>query len=57
VTTHCGQFGGEGFVYAPTGELIAQTSAVDPVAIVEIDLELVKEAQADYPCYVPELRD
>ena len=44
-------------MYAPNGELIAQTSAVDPVAVVEIDLELVQQAQADYPCYVPELRD
>jgi N-carbamoylputrescine amidase len=55
--TRCSRFGGEGFVHAPNGELIAQTSALDPVAVVDIDLELVKRAQADYPCYVPELHD
>jgi N-carbamoylputrescine amidase len=49
------QFGGGGFVYAPNGELIAQTSASSPVVVVEIDLELVRQAQADYPCYVDEL--
>jgi predicted amidohydrolase len=49
------QFGGGGFVYAPGGELIAQTSSSDPVAMVEIDLDMVARAQADYPCYVPEL--
>jgi N-carbamoylputrescine amidase len=49
------QFGGEGFVYAPDGEMIAQTSGSDPIAVVEIDLDMVKRTQADYPCYVPEL--
>ena len=51
-----GLFGGEGFVYAPSGELIATTSAVNPIAIVEIDLSLVATAQRAYPCYVLEIQ-
>lgn len=50
-----GLFGGEGFVYAPDGELVAKTSASSPVAFVEIDLDLVKKAQSEYPCYLSEL--
>lgn len=49
------RFGGEGFVYAPGGELLAVTSASDPLAVVDLDLNLVEQARADYPCYVPEL--
>jgi N-carbamoylputrescine amidase len=49
------RFGGGGFVYAPNGELIAQTSASHPVVVLEIDLEQVAQAQIDYPCYVDEL--
>jgi len=49
------RFGGRGFAYAPGGELLAETSARDPVRVVEVDLALVTAAQADWPCYVPEL--
>lgn len=48
-------FGGRGFAYAPGGELIAETSPANPVAVVDVDLALVAGAQADWPCYVPEL--
>lgn len=51
-----GLFGGEGFVYAPSGKLIATTSAVNPIAIVDIDLGLVATAQRAYPCYVLEIQ-
>jgi N-carbamoylputrescine amidase len=32
------QFGGAGFVFSPTGELLAQTSVVHPVVTVDLDL-------------------
>lgn len=49
------QFGGGGFAYAPQGRLLAVTTDADPVKIFELDLEEVLSAQADYPCYVPEI--
>lgn len=47
-------FGGRGFAYAPGGEMIAATSASDPFQVIDIDLGLVAEAQADWPCNVAE---
>ena len=47
-------FGGTGWIIDPSGDLIAQTSETSPVAFHEIDTALVKQAQADYPCYVKE---
>jgi N-carbamoylputrescine amidase len=49
------QFGGEGFAYTPTGELLQETSEELPFIGVHIDLDLVRRAQRSYPCYVPEL--
>ena len=49
------QFGGRGFAYSPTGELLTETTAATPVVSVDIDLALVAEAQRNYPCYVREL--
>lgn len=49
-----GGFGGKGFALAPTGELIAETDAEDPVRSIEIDLTEVRRAQASYPCYLRE---
>jgi len=48
-------FGGGGFAYSPTGELLHETSDGLPLATVQIDVELVKRAQRQYPCYVREL--
>ena len=48
-------FGGRGFAYSPTGELLAETSEAVPFACVNIDLKQVSEAQRSYPCYVREL--
>jgi N-carbamoylputrescine amidase len=48
------RFGGRGWVVDPTGEVVAQTSSRTPVVGYELDLDLVREAQADYPCYVEE---
>ncbi len=47
-------FGGAGWIIDPEGDLVAQTSAVSPVAFYEIDTEFVARAQREYPCYVEE---
>jgi N-carbamoylputrescine amidase len=49
-------FGGCGFAYSPTGELLAETSASTPFICIEIDLNRVAEAQERYPCNVLELK-
>jgi N-carbamoylputrescine amidase len=49
------QFGGGGFAYAPQGQLLAVTSASDPLRMLELDPSKSASAQSDYPCYVPEL--
>jgi N-carbamoylputrescine amidase len=48
-------FGGRGFAYSPTGELIGETSDSVPLITIEIDKAAVAEAQRNYPCYVREL--
>lgn len=49
------RFGGRGFAYSPTGELICETTEALPLLCVEIDKALVAEAQRNFPCYVREL--
>jgi N-carbamoylputrescine amidase len=49
------RFGGAGFAYSPTGELLQETTDAAPFAMVAIDLDLVRCAQRGYPCYVREL--
>jgi N-carbamoylputrescine amidase len=48
-------FGGRGFVYSPTGELLAETSSSTPLVSIDVDVTRVAEAQSGYPCYVREL--
>lgn len=48
-------FGGLGFAFAPSGELIAETSPQNPVCSITVDLAAVRHAQASYPCYLREL--
>lgn len=48
-------FGGRGFIYAPGGELLFETSSTTPFACVEIDFACIANAQENYPCYVREL--
>lgn len=48
-------FGGAALIYAPGGELLAKTSAEQPLATVELDFDLVRQAQQDWPCNVPEI--
>jgi N-carbamoylputrescine amidase len=47
-------FGGAGWVIAPGGEVVAESSATTPVVFHEIDTAAVERAQKDYPCYVKE---
>jgi N-carbamoylputrescine amidase len=49
------RFGGVGFAYSPTGDLLQETSDASPCISVEIDLDLVRGAQVSYPCDVAEL--
>ena len=49
------QFGGGGFAYAPHGRVLAVTSSANPVQTLELDPDMPKVAQQEYPCYVPEL--
>ena len=48
-------FGGRGFVYSPTGALLGETSNAMPFLSANIELDLVAEAQHNYPCYVREI--
>lgn len=48
------EFGGAGWIIDPSGEVVAETSAANPVALHEIDTDLVSRAQKEYPCYVEE---
>lgn len=48
-------FGGQGFMYSPTGELQCETSNVMPFLCEHIDLALVADAQRNYPCNVREI--
>jgi len=50
-------FGGRGFVYAPGGELLGETSDATPLLRVTLDTALVAEAQRNYPCNVRELEN
>jgi N-carbamoylputrescine amidase len=49
------RFGGVGFAYSPGGDLLQETSDEQPCISIRIDLDLVRRAQREYPCYVPEL--
>jgi N-carbamoylputrescine amidase len=49
------RFGGAGFAYSPTGDLLQETTDALPLATVKIDLDLVRQAQRGYPCYIREL--
>ena len=45
-------FGGLGFAFSPTGELIAQTSSAEFVMTFELDPTASRKQKANYPCYV-----
>ncbi len=47
-------FGGVGMAFAPDGGLIAETSAMKPLAVIEVDIERTRAQKVKYPCYVSE---
>lgn len=49
------EFGGCGWIFDPSGDLIAGTTTDHPVVSAEIDSGRVEAAQREYPCYVGEL--
>jgi N-carbamoylputrescine amidase len=49
------EFGGRGAIFDPQGDLIVETSTQQPVAVVELDMDRVVQAQKSYPCYIAEL--
>ena len=49
------EFAGKGWIIAPNGDVIAETSSEEPVVTAELDVSLVEKAQGEYPCYVEEL--
>jgi N-carbamoylputrescine amidase len=52
-TDSAGQiFGGAGWIINPNGDLVAQTSASAPIVSHDLDLDWVRRAQQEYPCYV-----
>jgi len=49
------EFGGRGWLFAPSGKLVAETSHNEPVVAVDLDLTLVQQAKVGYPSYVEDL--
>jgi N-carbamoylputrescine amidase len=49
------EFGGGGWIFDPTGKLIAETTPERPVVSAMLNLSTVTAAQKEYPCYVEEL--
>ena len=47
-------FGGEGFAYAPDGQLLGITTAENPLFVFEVDSAVVRDARKLYPRYVAE---
>ncbi|PSJ43410.1 carbon-nitrogen hydrolase family protein [Allosphingosinicella deserti] len=53
--THGGPlFGGEGFAYAPDGQLLGITTAESPLFVFELNPAMVRDARKLYPRYVAE---
>ncbi|MFQ5704953.1 MAG: carbon-nitrogen hydrolase family protein [Gemmatimonadales bacterium] len=49
------EFAGRGWIFGPTGELLAETTSEVPVVSAELDVASVERAQSEYPCYVEDL--
>lgn len=48
-------FGGGGWIFHPSGELIAETSPDSPIVVAGVDPTTADAAKHGYPCYVTEL--
>lgn len=46
------EFGGTGIAYAPGGKRIGSTDKINPIKIIDIDIEISRKAQTEYPCYL-----
>jgi len=55
VDGHGQAFGGHGWIFDPSGDLIAETSPGTPVVYADFDADLVAQIRSEYPCYVAEL--
>jgi N-carbamoylputrescine amidase len=51
---HPTDFGGQGWVIGPDGEVLGLTSRQQPFVTVEIDLREAERAKRTYPRYIPE---
>ena len=49
-----GNFGGQGWIIGPDGDVLGLTSQQQPFLTVEIDLNQAEQAKSTYPRYVPE---
>lgn len=49
---HLPEFGGIGIAYAPGGKRIGNTNKDNPIKVIDIDIEIAKKAQIEYPCYL-----
>lgn len=49
------EFGGHGWIFHPSGDLLAETTPNEPVAVAEVDPAAAERAQQEYPCYVDDL--
>lgn len=47
-------FGGRGYAFAPDGAPLAETSAAEPVQIVDLEAAAARRQKTEYPCYVPD---
>lgn len=47
-------FGGAGFAYHPDGSLLAVTSAIEPLLVIDVDPAVSARQRRSYPCYVPD---
>ncbi len=48
-------FGGRGWLFDPTGTLMAETTPESPVVCGRVDPARAERAQREYPCYVEDL--
>jgi N-carbamoylputrescine amidase len=51
---HLTNFGGQGWVIGPDGEVLGLTSREQPFVTIDIDLHQAEQAKQTYPRYIPE---
>ncbi|MCB0344751.1 MAG: carbon-nitrogen hydrolase family protein [Bdellovibrionales bacterium] len=48
-------FAGKGMIFDPFGHLVAETSDSDPIAVADLDLNLIEKAKVGWPCHAEDL--